>query len=164
MRRRLSCLIGRRFVGDTGCGLSPSGPPEHRTAAAIVKKLKSAGLPIGEVAVYDASSDPSRLLGTANGYASKAAFTDEQVGPAATTGFQVGDVEAGGVVEVYANPAAAQARLQSIQDKLKNGQNVGAEYEFDYVNGGVLLRVSGVLTAEEAKAYQRALEKTSVSK
>lgn len=131
---------------------SPKPTPTAKYAAAVVAALKAKGLPIGSVIVYTAATDPNHLLGRPNGYDSKASFTDTRIKPSDST---QGNVDAGGSVEVFAAAADAQARKTYIQAAEKSAPIVGTEY--DYVTGRVLLRVSSVLTPDQAQQYEAAL-------
>lgn len=122
-------------------------------AAAVVERLQAAGLPIGEVIVYTAETDPNDLLGRPNGYLSKAAFTDTRITD--TAGVAEGDVALGGGVEVFADEADAQQRMDYIQSVLDEMGMLGTEY--DFVAGPVLLRLSQELTPEQAEEYEQVL-------
>lgn len=50
------------------------------TADQVVDGLRAAGLPIGEVQVFDASNDPNSQLGRPGQYTSKASFADTRIG------------------------------------------------------------------------------------
>jgi hypothetical protein len=133
---------------------APASPaPGSLTAAQVVAKFKAAGLPIGAVTVYTAADDPDHLLGTRNGYLSKAAFVDKQVLAAQAAG--QGPVGAGGEVEVFATSAEATARKMYIFSAETTGQMLGTEY--DLVDGVVLLRLSEDLTVAQAEAFPIAL-------
>lgn len=124
-------------------------------ASAVIAKLKAAKLPIGEVTVYTAASDPNHLLGRPGGYTSKAAFTDTRINPNDARDTTPGSVDLGGSVEVFATSGDAAAREQYIRAVEKAAPIVGTEY--DYVSGPVLLRVSQVLTPQQAEQYKAAL-------
>ena len=64
-------------------------------------------------------------------------------------------VSQGGSVETFDSEADAKARAKNIQTLLKATQILGSEY--NYVSpGGVLVRISGKLTPDEADAYGKA--------
>jgi hypothetical protein len=98
-----------------------------------------------------ASTDPNNLLGRPGGYTSKADWTDSRSKPKLDD-----EVQRGGSVEVYDDPAAAEERAKYIADTLKAAKIFGTEYH--YLNGGVLLRVSGALTPDQAAEYEAALK------
>ena len=101
--------------------------------------------------VYTADTDPNNLLGRPGGYTSKADFTDDRAKPKLDD-----EVQNGGSVEVFEDSAAAEGRAKSIADILKAAKIFGTEYH--YVSGGVLLRVSGALTPDQAAEYEAALK------
>ena len=146
---------------NAGGGSSPSvsakpSPVGAATnASAVIARLKAAKLPIGEATVYGAASDPNHLLGRPGGYTSKAAFTDTRINPNDARDTTPGSVDLGGSVEVFATSGDATAREQYIQAAEKAAPIVGTEY--DYVSGPVLLRVSQVLTPQQAAQYKAAL-------
>lgn len=141
-------------TADSASASAPDSPAAGSlTAAQVVDEFKTAGLPIGTVTVYTAADDPNHLLGTPNGYLSKAAFVDKQILPAQAAG--QGVVGAGGEVEVYATGAEATARKQSIVTAENSGQLLGTEY--DVVDGTVLLRLSEDLTGAQVNAFSKAL-------
>jgi len=55
---------------------NPSSTPI--TARTLTAQLAAAGLPIGKIVVYTATSDPNALLGRQGGYTSKTAWADER--------------------------------------------------------------------------------------
>ncbi|MEY9895691.1 hypothetical protein ABIA35_009834 [Catenulispora sp. MAP12-49] len=130
-------------------------PPTAADAAAVIARLKAAGLPIGTVTVYTAANDPNHLLGRPGGYTSKASFADTTVKPDQARDSSAGSVDLGGSVEVYADNASATARADYITKSEKSMPMLGTEY--DYVSGGVLLRLSQVLTPDQAAAYKKVL-------
>jgi hypothetical protein len=144
-----------------GAAVQPSSSPSPTAtpldAAGMVAKLKAAGLPIGTVIVYSATTDVNHLLGRPNGYLSKANFVDKRITASAANYLPVGDVSRGGSVEVFKAAAGAQARMKYLQGIDAAMPILGAEY--DYVVGDALIRVSDVLTPSQARAYRIAAEK-----
>src|SRR5690349_9313659 len=100
-----------------------------------------------------ADNDPNHLLGRPNQYTSKITFTDSRIKAADVEGTKEGDVERGGAIEVFADPAAATARAKYIQTVT---QSLPALAEYDYVHGTVVVRVSHYLTPEQAGQYKTA--------
>ncbi|CAN5462894.1 hypothetical protein BH10ACT3_BH10ACT3_05450 [soil metagenome] len=111
--------------------------------------LRAAGLPIGEVQVFDASNDPNSQLGRPGQYTSKASFADTRIGT------EVDGVEGGGDVEAFDDLAALSTRadyLRGFADK----PPIGGWYQ--YTAGNVILRVPFELTPDQAGAYDVALQ------
>jgi hypothetical protein len=125
------------------------------TARQVAIALKAKGLPVSVTAVYTAATDPNHLLGRPGGYTSKIIFAD----PRATNAQDASgghDVAGGGSVEVYPSRAAAMRRGAYIETLTQAAPVLGTEY--DYVSGGVLLRISGNLTPAQASQYAEALQ------
>jgi hypothetical protein len=128
-----------------------SKSPAALDAQAVVRRLKEQGLPIHGVIVYDEGSDPNKKLGRPGGYSSKAAFKDGRITAGDVADASKGSVELGGGVEVFRKAETAKVRAKFIQSATQSMQILGSEY--DYVAGGILLRLSGVLTPAQAKKY-----------
>ncbi len=62
-----------------------------------------------------AENDPNHLLGRPHEYTSKVTFSDSWVPAVQVTGADPGDVERGGAIEAFANPADAEARAAYIR-------------------------------------------------
>jgi hypothetical protein len=123
-------------------------------AAAVLAKLKSAGLPITDSATVTEANDGNHLLGRPGQYVSKVAFADSRVGTPIDQADPGND--AGGSIEVFANASDAQARSDYIQQVLeKLGPMAGTEYH--YLSGPVLVRVTGDLPPSAAKEYETAV-------
>jgi len=135
---------------------APAATPQALTAAALVSGLQAAGLPVTGAIVYTAESDPNHKLGRPGGYTGKAAWSDSRVPSASAPGRNPGDVKLGGSVEVFPDVAGATARGRVIQ---AFSQASGLLGEYDYAAGGVLLRLSDVLTPTQAAGYAAALSK-----
>jgi len=124
------------------------------TAEQVAIRLLDAKVPLRTTVVYDASNDPNQLLGKPGGYTSKIAFVDTRthVSPASVT--TKDPVAQGGSIEVFADPAAASSRVQQLRAVSSSSQLL---QEFDYQQGGVVVRVSKYLSEAQAKGYQDAL-------
>lgn len=145
---------GSGSTGDPVAQAAPK-PAAPKTAEevtnALIQRVSTAKL----LKTYTAADDPNSLLGRPNGYTSKTAFLDSRV-PADKVEAQKPDaVERGGSIEVFADEAAAKARMKLIQEVSKGMPGFLGEY--DYVSGGVLVRVSRYLTPDQAKEYETAL-------
>lgn len=161
-------LLAAAGCGSTGGGGTAAPPPaaasgntapaaaaKHLTADQVAKALQARGLPVKRIVVFDESTDPNGKLGRPGQYTSKVNFTDPRAkgGPQAEGGK---DVSAGGSVEVFSDPAGAVSRGTYIQTVLRGAQILGSEY--DYISGGVLLRLSGDIPPSGAKKYETAFE------
>jgi hypothetical protein len=137
-----------------GAGQNTSSDSESATmdAKQVTQALADAVPNAKAAAVYTADTDPNNLLGRPGGYTSKADFTDDRAQPDLDD-----EVQKGGSIEVYDDPADATERAEFIASTLKKMKIFGTEYH--YLNGGILLRVSGELTPDEAAGYEKALSK-----
>lgn len=126
---------------------TPEPTPVDVTAEIVVLRLRVSGLPIGEMVVYTASTDPNELLGRPGGYLSKVNFRDTRLGDSSPEF----DISEGGSVEVFEDEAGAQRRKEYI-DTVSQGFAPLIEYSF--VKGPVLLRLSKSLLPEQAGEYE----------
>ena len=151
----LSATIGVRRVlvlGATalliaGCGGSGSSDfGAGETSGGVVRALKAHGLPIGQVTVFDASTDPAHLLGRPGYYTGKAAFQDTRI----KGSHDPTDFGAGGGVELFADAGAAKKRV----DFMRSLGTGGASFDdYNYQRGRVYLRISNELTPAQAHRY-----------
>ncbi|WP_052390074.1 hypothetical protein [Streptomyces sp. NRRL B-24484] len=147
----------------TGPGAAPASGPTWAVgdAAAVTKHLLASGLPVKLTAAYTGADDPERLLGRPRQYVSKAAFDDTRVSnsPLAkeeAPGHRRDAVSYGGAVEVFATAEDAEARAGDLGGR-QPSPGGGARPDYVYRSGVVLVRVSHLLTPEQAHAYTRAI-------
>lgn len=146
-----------REVTEIGSESGASATPSDDDAASAqeVMAVISSKIPAAKlVKVYTEDDDPNKMLGRPNGYSSKVAFSDSRIAKSDITGTRPDAIERGGSIEVFADMEGAAARAKYIQTMLKN---TGFGTEYDYISGGVLVRVTGNLTSTEAKEYKSAL-------
>lgn len=137
----------------TPAAVATSAAPVKLDAKGVAERLKAAGLFTGAIAVQDEATDPNKQLGRPGRYTSRASFDL----PGGDTAADPGAADRGAVVEVFPDAAAAKARADFIQKTLADTPMLGSEY--DYVNGGVLLRITGKVLPSEAKKFEAALAK-----
>jgi hypothetical protein len=132
-------------------GGSPATAQPPLDANAVVDKLSTAGLPIGDRMTYTAANDTNQLLGRPGQYVSKTSFRDTRITD------QSADVslDDGGSVETFATADDAKRRFDYIDGISKSP--LFAEYH--WLRGTTLLRVSHKLTPDQAKEYETALMK-----
>lgn len=150
MKRNFSVLLVAIIcLGLAACGNTSENEP--KTAEQLTAELKSAGLPIDNVIVYDEKTDVNELLGRPNQYISKVNFAD-------TTVEQPEDKEdpVGGTIETFSNAADLKSRKEYCESVSKD-MPLFAQYY--YVNGNYLLRVDHDITPENAKKYEEAFAK-----
>lgn len=137
--------------GQTASPTPSSTPAVALDAEHVVTALTKTITSAKPATVYTAATDPNQLLGRPGGYTSKADFTDSRAKPNIDD-----EVQNGGSVEVYEDPADAKERSEFITTTLDKMKIFGREYH--YLNGGILLRVSGALTPDQATEYETALK------
>lgn len=120
-------------------------------AAGELAKLKAAGLPIGATGVTTAANDGNHLLGRPNGYSSKVYWVDTRLDQSKVRKSSVDDLMQGGLIETCPDVAGATTRRDYIAAIAKSAPVLANEY--DYHSGTSLVRVSGLLTPEQAKGY-----------
>lgn len=123
------------------------------SAAELLAGLKAQKLPIGESVVFTAATDENHLLGRPGQYIGKASWHDTRVEDSGTRGPDI-SADDGGSIEVFANPTDAQRRFQYVASIASSG---GIFAEYDYLSGDVLLRLTQLLTPEQANEYRYAL-------
>ncbi|MFL6053661.1 MAG: hypothetical protein ACJ72W_12215 [Actinoallomurus sp.] len=142
-------------TADAPTGADQPAAAKNLTAEQIAKALASRGLPVKDVIVYDENTDPNKRLGRPGQYTSKVNFTDPRM-KKTVNGAGGKDVTDGGSVEVFDNASDALARGQYIERVMREIQVLGQEY--DYLAGGILLRITGTLPPSAAHKYADALE------
>lgn len=136
---------------------------EKMTATEVEQMLKDGGFPLKEITTYDEKTDPNLLLGRPNGYKSKALVNDTLAIQTAYDNAEVSDFQTieefekdnyllGVDVEVFETHSLAKKRMDYLQSL-----SAPLVYEYDYLQGATLMRVSGYLTPEQAKQYEKAL-------
>lgn len=166
MRTTTAIAVAITALALTGCSTSgATSPIAAPPVVAAPKDAKTVGDGLAQsvksmkvTRVYTAADDPNHMLGRPNGYISKIAFTDDRV-PASALDFQPADAVArGGSVEVYPDADGAKKRSEYLQGIGKATPLFG---EYDYTSGSVLVRVSTVLTPDQAKEYEAATKKVT---
>lgn len=146
------CLLASCSSADS----STAAPaPAAATADQVIGTLAAKIPTVKLVKTYTAEDDRNHLLGRPNGYTSRSAFSDSRVPADQLNGVAPDDTDRGGSVEVFPDEAGAKGRADYIQAVTKS---FPAAAEYDYVAGPVLVRVSHLLTPDQAKEYQAAVK------
>jgi hypothetical protein len=127
----------------------------------VAAKLKAAGFPVTGLIVWNDSTDPNHLLGRPGEYTSKVAWVDPDIPASEADPSDVGGIENGGGVEVFPTAAEAHVRAAYLYSTSQADPALGVEY--DYLAGGVLLRLSGNLLPAEAAKWGKAIGGTLYS-
>ncbi|GCE00472.1 hypothetical protein [Embleya hyalina] len=114
------------------------------TAQQLAEKLKAGGQAIGEITVFDETTDPNHQLGRPGQYSAKVGFVDTRVNLADAVDTP-GDISRGGGIKVRPNRAAARKRADYIR-KITAALGMPTMREYDCVRGGYLLRITQTLT------------------
>jgi hypothetical protein len=138
---------GSQSAGGGSRTESSPGTSQPKTALAVLKSLKRAGLPIDGYENYTAETDDNHLLGRPGQYVSKANFHDKRLEK-----WPDFDSNGGGTIETFASSEDAQNRYDYVH-AITTSSSLFAEYE--YLNGLVLLRLSHDLTPKQAQAYKK---------
>jgi len=120
---------------------------EEEVSAESVTALIAAAVDVTTVPITE-DNDPNDLLGRPNGYVAAIVIKDSRL---ADCGDDLG-VDCGATVEEWPDAEAAKARADYIASLQKDSPMLGSEYH--YLDGPVLVRVSGELKPSEAKEYE----------
>ncbi|MEU4094466.1 hypothetical protein [Streptomyces sp. NPDC026673] len=139
---------------DMAASTTEAGTPKDATAdyALIHGAIPTTAL----TATVTAANDGNHLLGRPHQYTSAIKFSDSRIKAADVDGLDKDDVTRGGGIEVFGNHDDAQARAAYIQAVTKG---MPALTEYDYVSGNVVVRVSHLLTPDQAGKYKAAAAK-----
>ena len=124
---------------------SPAAPV---TAIVIAQQLQAAVPSITAVTEATEANGGAEFLGQPGQSISAAWIADTSAAAPENS------VAGGGVVEVFASEAEAEARLTALREYLAQRPAYRAEYQ--YLRGPVLLRVTGKATPEQAALYEQA--------
>lgn len=120
----------------------------------VIAAFKDAGLPLGEVIVQTAETDPNERLGRPGEYVGSAQFEDtriEQPEPMSELEYDEPDLPVGGVIEMFENNKDLQARKQYLEQVYEAMPLVK---QYIYASKLGLLRLEFSLTPDQAKEYE----------
>ena len=137
-------------AGTTSSGAPEASAAEEEVSAESVTALIAAAVDVTTVPITE-DNDPNNLLGRPNGYVAAIVIKDSRL---ADCGDDVG-VDCGATVEEWPDAEAAKTRADYIAALQKDSPMLGSEYH--YLDGPVLVRVSGELKPSEAKEYETAV-------
>lgn len=124
------------------------------TADDVAKLLAKAALPVQNVTVLDAATDPNSLLGRPGQYTSKITFFDGRH-PKPGDGSDTGE----NTIEVFSNAADAKTRHDYVEQVTK-GMPMLTQYML--LQGKALVRFDKVMLPAEVDGYKAALAKINV--
>lgn len=119
----------------------------------VAESLKLQIGKIGKIVRITEDNDANDLIGRPGQYDAATFIQDTRLPCTAKDNYDDLSIDCGAKVERWASTKDAKARAADIQEKLK-AYGLGAEY--DYVRGGLILRVAGDLKPSQAKKYEAA--------
>jgi hypothetical protein len=120
----LGIAVAAVVGGCGGSGSSSSGATEGKTAVAVLRSLKSAGLPISGYINYTAANDTNSLLGRPGQYVSKVNFHDKRIEKSEDF-----SLDGGGTIETFASGDDAKKRYDYVH-AITSSSSLFAEYEY----------------------------------
>ena len=149
------CLLiaGLALTACSSSGGDSKSGGKAATASAAYTAIHSA-VPTTKLTVtVTAANDGNHLLGRPHQYTSAVKFSDSRIKASDVDGLDKDDVSRGGGIEVFENHDDAQTRADYIQTVMKS---LPALSEYDYVSGNTVVRVSHLLTPDQAGEYKKA--------
>ncbi len=131
----------------TACG----GGDDEASAADAVDKIEAGVSSVTKTVEITEDNDPNDLIGRPGSYEAASVFYDSRVEclDAATV-----DVSCGAKIEVFPGKSQAENRRDYLEAIMEGAGGIFTEY--NYLDGSVLLRVSGKLKPSEAAEYEAA--------
>jgi len=123
--------------------------PRPATAQGVAESIQATIPEAIELIELNENNDPNNLIGRPNGYIAANVLVDSRLPRCETPG-----ADCGAMIEQWSDQASAQERSDYIQSMLREMPMLGQEW--NTVNGGLLLRVTGELKPSEAKQYETA--------
>lgn len=132
-----------------GTTVAEAVQPPPATAQSIAESIKATIPEVAELIEVTEDNDPNNLIGRPNGDVAATVLVDSRLPRCADL-----STDCGAMIEQWSDQAAAQKRSDYIQSMLESMPMLGQEW--NTVNGGLLLRVTGELKPSVAKAYESA--------
>jgi hypothetical protein len=130
----------------SGCG---GGGGSTRTAQDVADRLEKKVPSITRTVAITEDNDPNDSIGRPGSYEEAVSIYDSRVECESEL-----DITCGAKVERFPSAAGAKKRRDYIQNVVM--ETSGLLTEYDYLDGTVLLRVSGELEPSAAEAYEKA--------
>ncbi|AIY16172.3 hypothetical protein KR76_04280 [Pimelobacter simplex] len=157
----LSAVLLSLLLSACGDGTAGDDEKNFDSARDAADALEGAISEITKTVTITEDNDPNDdMLGRPNGYEAGVVLFDQRAGDEFTTCTeeQIG-ADCGATIEQWPDAESATARMDYIQGLLKDAPILGREY--NYVQGKLLLRVSGTLKPSEADEYEAAFTGTT---
>ncbi len=120
------------------------------TAESILLELKTSGLPITDVLVFDEVTDVNELLGRPHQYIGKADFQDNRVARE-----EYDNYPTGGTIEVFSSKEDCAARCKYLQSLADGSLGAFGVNQYIYKADYALFRVSYDLLPSQAAEYEK---------
>lgn len=134
-----------------GGGSDGDGGGSDTSAADAAAEIQGSVDSVTKVVEITEDNDPNGDIGRPGKYTEASTIYDSRVECTEDL-----DITCGAKIEVWEDEDAAKARSDFIQSALEATQILGSEYH--YIDGGMLLRVSGELKPSEAEEYEAAFK------
>jgi len=153
--------------GPTVISLLPTRTPAPPTPVAaspmtgdiIATALKASGMPITEIVIYTAESDPNKLLGRPGQYVAKVSWRDQRTEPTpfpTVSGFAFPTSEPtppDATIEVFPDDATLKTR-QDYTEAISKSSPLFLQYISVNARRRALMRLPKDFTPDQAQAYQ----------
>lgn len=139
------CSQSAQTENNTQLNQTKSTASEKLTADQVINAFSSAKLPLNNLVVYKAETDPNKLLGRPNQYIERVRWGDEAKEPAIKTHS----------IEIFRSAGDLETRKKYV-DSVTNSLPELNEYSYAYKN--VLLRLHHSLPPEVAGEYEKVLK------
>jgi hypothetical protein len=148
-----SILLGAITVLALGaCGGGGGSASSGDSAQVVADRLEESVGSVTKTVTITENNDPNNDIGRPGQYQVAVSIYDERV-----TCTEALDISCGAKVEVFDDEDAAENRYDYITTIVEEAGGLLTEY--DYLDGTVLLRVSGELKPSEAEEYESAFKK-----
>lgn len=159
MKQILATVAVFTLVACSGAGAGEGGTddaddvtaPSPITAEDVTSGLVEAGLPLTDIEVFTAESDPNNMMGRPGGYASKVNFMDSRHSAES-------EMSRESTIEVFEKEADATARREYVEEVTRGTPFLT---QYIYQQGGIVLRLDRSLLPDEAQEYEAALSELS---
>ena len=126
-------------------------PNPQSLAESLLVAFQSSEIPITKIQFLDYKTDTNELLGRPHQYVVKVSWVDSRVNSSGEP-----DIDNGGTLEIFLNSIDRQARQDYIEAL---SSSVSFLTQYVYGRDIMLLRLSHVLTPDEAKEYENIFNK-----
>ena len=155
-QRATKTLIESKVGGAT----APTIVLHHRvTATSVATAMIDRGVPARIAFTWTAANDPNKLLGRQGGYTSKVSLQDRRLPKVPNfLAKTASSTDGGAALECYPIGRGALLRYRTLKTLLGTVIGDGYDYDYDYVSGSCVLRLTSDLVPTQAHQYRHAFE------